>query len=234
MKLAIMQPYIFPYIGYFQLIKEVDKFVIYDDVNFINRGWINRNNILVNGQAALFTVPLHKASQNKWIREVGIGQDPKWRKKLLKMLNLAYKKAPYFQEVFPLVEKVIEEEYANIAELALASIRAVADYLAITTKIENSSTIYQNNELKGQYRILDICLKEGAQTYINPIGGMELYDNSYFEEHKIDLRFIQTQSYTYTQLNKTFVPHLSIIDILMFNKKEEVHALLNQFELIKK
>ena len=150
------------------------------------------------------------------------------------MLNLAYKKAPYFQEVFPLVEKVIEEEYTNIAELALASIRAVADYLAITTKIENSSTIYQNNELKGQYRILDICLKEGAQTYINPIGGMELYDNSYFEEHKIDLRFIQTQSYTYTQLNKTFVPHLSIIDILMFNTKEEVHALLNQFELIKK
>lgn len=234
MKLAIMQPYIFPYIGYFQLLQEVDKFVIYDDVNFINRGWINRNNVLVNSQAALFTIPLHKASQNKLIHEVGLGQDPKWRKKMLKMFTLAYKKAPHFQEVFPILETVIEGEYPNIAVLASASIKAVANYLEINTTIENSSTIYQNNELKGQYRILDICLKEGAQTYINPIGGMELYDNNYFEEHTIDLRFIQTQSYTYKQLNKAFVPHLSMIDVLMFNTKEEISALLNQFELIKK
>ncbi|HSZ85519.1 MAG TPA: WbqC family protein, partial [Puia sp.] len=187
MKLGIMQPYIFPYIGYYQLINAVDKFVIYDDVNYINKGWINRNNLLVNGKAFLFTIPLKEASQNKPINQIEIQENENWSKKFLKTIEQTYKKAPHFENTFSLVRNIINTPLKGIHELALSSLRSIAEYLDIKTQFVDSSSIYLNTNLKGQERILDICLKEKADHYINPIGGMEIYSNELFERSGIKL-----------------------------------------------
>ena len=232
MTIAIMQPYIFPYIGYFQLINTVDKFVIYDDVNFINKGWINRNNILVSGQAHLFTIPLKDASQNKLIYEVELAVNDPWKKKFLKTLQQSYLKAPNYQKVFLLIEEIVNFEAGTIAELTLHALQKICGYMNITTEIVPSSSVYNNTELKAQDRILDICKQEKAIHYINPIGGMELYDKNKFEKEGIKLNFIKSTADPYLQFKNAFVPWLSIIDILMFNDAESVDKLLKEFELI--
>lgn len=231
MKLAIMQPYLFPYIGYFQLLKTVDKFVLYDDVAFINRGWINRNKLLVNGKEQLFTVPLREASQNKKILEIDIDDTQKWRDKLLKTLQQSYKKAPQFAAVYPVVEEILQSPSVKISELIAGSLTRLAGYLAIPTEIVPSSTIYDNQHLKGPERILNICLKEKATEYINPIGGMELYDREAFVEKGVRLHFLRSRKKEYPQFGQEFTPWLSIVDILMFNAPEQVHALLEEFDL---
>jgi len=232
MTIAIMQPYIFPYIGYFQLINAVDKFIIYDDVNFINKGWINRNNILVSGQSHLFTIPLKDASQNKLINEVALLKGEPWQKKFLKTLQQSYQKAPYFQKVFVLIEEIVNLDVQTIYELTFQALKRTCEYMEITTEIVPSSTIYQNTHLKGPERILDICKQEKASHYINPIGGMELYDKEKFEEEGIKLDFIKSVSSPYTQFKNAFVPWLSIIDILMFNGPEDIKEHLKAYELI--
>ena len=232
MKLAIMQPYIFPYIGYFQLIKAVDKFVIYDDVNFINRGWINRNRILVNGKDTLFTIPLKEASQNKLINEIEVNWDDAWKSKWLKTLEQSYKKAPYFQQVRPIIEQTLEQEKTIFSEIIVENLKLINAYLGITTEIISSSSIYQNTELKAQTRIVDICLKEKANHYINPIGGIELYQKEVFEEQGMQLNFIKSKPVQYPQLKNDFVPWLSIIDVLMFNSVEQIQTFLDSYELV--
>ncbi|MCF0050017.1 WbqC family protein [Dyadobacter sp. LJ53] len=232
MTIAIMQPYIFPYIGYFQLINAVDKFIIYDDVNFINKGWINRNNVLVSGQAHLFTIPLKDASQNKLINEVELSKSEPWQKKFLKTLQQSYQKAPYFQKVFVLIEEIVNLEVQTIYELTFQTLKRTCEYMEITTEIVPSSMIYQNTHLKGQERILDICKQENASHYINPIGGMELYDKEKFEKEGIKLDFIKSVASPYPQFKNAFVPWLSIIDILMFNDPEHIKEHLKAYELI--
>lgn len=226
-----MQPYIFPYIGYFQLINAVGKFVIYDDVNFIKRGWIHRNNILVNNSANMFSVPLSKPSQNSLINEVELGDWKPWKEKFLKTTEQNYKKAPYFEAVFSLIERTFSGDETHIGKLALRSIQEVCNYLAISTEIETSSDIYENSELKGQERILDICLKEKAEHYINPTGGRELYDKNLFAENGVTLNFIEADKVIYPQFKNEFVPWLSIIDVLMFNDVQTVHKHLSKFKL---
>ncbi|MDI9874171.1 WbqC family protein [Flectobacillus rivi] len=232
MKLAIMQPYIFPYIGYFQLIKAVDKFVIYDDVNFINRGWINRNRILVNGKDSLFTIPLKEASQNKLINEIEVNWDDAWKSKWLKTLEQSYKKAPYFQQVRPIIEQTLEQEKTIFSEIIVENLKLINVYLGITTEIISSSSIYQNTELKAQTRIVDICLQEKANHYINPIGGIELYQREVFEKQGMQLNFIKSKPVQYPQLKNDFVPWLSIIDVLMFNSVEQIQTFLDSYELV--
>lgn len=231
MKLSIMQPYLLPYIGYFQLIKATDKFVVYDDVNFINKGWINRNNILVSGKAHLFTVPLTNASQNKLIHEVGISSEP-WQKKLLRTIQQSYQKAPFYPAVFPILEKIITYPAQNISELASYSLVEILSYLNVKTEIILTSKIYGNESLKGQDRILDIVKKEGATTYINPIGGQELYDKVLFKNHGVDLFFIKSQPIQYPQFQHGFVPWLSIVDVIMHNSPSVTNELLDSYELI--
>jgi hypothetical protein len=232
MTIAIMQPYIFPYIGYFQLINAVDKFVIYDDVNFINKGWINRNRILVSGQAHLFTVPLKDASQNKLIFEVELSTGDPWRKKLLKTIQQSYQKAPNYPTVFPLIEGIVNFETSSVTELIIYGLREICAYMGIQTEIVPSSRIFNNTILKGQDRILDICKQEKARRYINPIGGMELYEKEKFEKEGVQLNFIQSMASPYSQFKNAFVPWLSIIDILMFNDRDFINKLLKEFELL--
>lgn len=232
---GIMQPYVFPYIGYFQLIKTVDKFVIYDDVAFINKGWINRNNILVGGKASMFTIPLIGASQNRLIREIEVDNLSAWSKKFLKTIEQSYKKAPFYKEAFVIVEQVLNLPVKSISELATASLKETCKYLKINTEIVESSTIYTNQDLKAQGRILDICLQEKAKHYVNPIGGIAIYDKQLFADNKILLNFIKAKPVIYKQFNKdenSFVPWLSIIDVLMFCSVEEINEHLNKFELV--
>jgi hypothetical protein len=232
MKLAVMQPYLFPYIGYFQLINAVDKFVIYDDVNFINKGWINRNKILINGKAYLFTVPLKDASQNKLIRDIEVVDDGNWRSKFLKTIEMSYKKAPYYGYVFPIVSKIILSVSKSISELIRQSIIEINQYLNIGTIIQDSSAIYNNRHLKAEDRIINICRKEGADQYINPSGGTELYSKERFEQEGITLSFMKSENIDYRQLSDTFVPWLSIIDVLMFNSTDKAGEYLDAYELI--
>lgn len=232
MKIAVMQPYLFPYIGYWQLMKEVDKFIIFDDVNYIQKGWINRNNILVNNQLFLFTIPIVEASQNKMINELKVVSDYKWKTKLLKTLELAYKKAPHFDVIFPIIEQIITNPHVFIKDYILHSFHLINDYLSIETAIVESSTIYNNHHLKASKRIIDICLKEKASTYINPLGGTDLYDKEEFEKNNLNLYFIKNNFIAYQQFNNDFIPYLSIIDILMFNDKDNLNYILSQYQLI--
>lgn len=232
MKIAIMQPYFLPYLGYWQLMDFVDKFIIYDDVNFINKGWINRNNILFNNEPHTFTIPLNKASQNKKILEITISEDQKWRNKLLKTFIHAYKKAPYFQNIFPIFEQIILNEDKNLSSFLKSSIQAIANYIGITTEIIPSSSKYDNAHLKGQERIISICREEDATHYINPIGGKELYDPSLFMQNNLELSFLKSFDFDYPQFQiDKFVPYLSIIDLLMFLEKSEVQNGLGKFKL---
>jgi hypothetical protein len=233
MKIAVMQPYFMPYIGYFQLINAVDKFIIYDDVNYIKQGWINRNNILLNGKSHLFSIPLKDASSFKKINEIEINEVLfiKWKEKFFKTLELAYKKAPNYDIVISILKKSFDN-YNKINDLIYLSLVEICNYLGITTKIEKTSEIYHNTELSREERLIDICKKENAVTYINPIGGQELYTKDYFNKHDISLLFLKTGKIEYLQFDHDFVPWLSIIDILMFNSTEEISFMLNQYELL--
>jgi hypothetical protein len=232
MKLGIMQPYFFPYIGYLQLLNAVDKFVIYDDVNYINKGWINRNNILVNGKPNLFTIPLSEVSQNKKINEISISTNTKWTISFLKTIEHSYKKAPYFCDFFPVIKESIMSPKVNLSEYVHDSIINVCRYLKIDTQIISSSSKYENAEIKSSDRILDICIKENASDYINAIGGMELYNRKEFLDHGIRLSFLKTSEINYSQFNNDFCSGLSIIDVLMFNSVAETNVFLEKYSLL--
>lgn len=227
-----MQPYFFPYIGYFQLINAVDKFIILDDVNYIKKGWINRNRILLNGKDYLFTIPCEKISQNKLINEVEVIKDEKAVNKFLKTINNSYSKAPYFSEVFELVEGVFKFDKVLISELAYGSITSVLNFLGIEKNIVFSSKNYSNSEFKKADRLIDICKMNNADIFINSSGGKELYDKVEFNKNGIKIYFIKNIITPYNQFENNFIPGLSIIDVLMFNTKDEIKEMLNQYELI--
>lgn len=231
MKLAIMQPYLFPYIGYFQLINAVDKFVLLDDVNFINRGWINRNRILVNGREYLFTVPIKKASQNKLILECELS-DELWQNKFLKTIEMHYKKAPYYNDVYPLIAEIVNNNQKNLSLFILSHIQKIFKFLNLKINVIPTSSVYKTLDLKAQEKIIEICKIEKATEYINPIGGTELYDKNRFLQENTMLFFLKTKEIKYTQFNSNFIPWLSIIDLLMFNSKQTVVGFLDQYNLI--
>ncbi len=229
MKLGIMQPYFLPYIGYFQLIQLVDIYVIADDLNFIKNSYIKKNNILDNGAPALISLQLIGASQNKLINEIEVGNDID---KLLTAIQRRYAKAPYFKDVFPLLQTILSSKEKNLARFLGYSLMEISSYLGMQTKFLYSSEIEKNNDLKFDARIMDICKRVGADHYINAIGGKELYDKDKFATEGIKLSFIDTKDIEYKQFDKEFVPNLSIIDVMMFNSKEESRELLQRYELV--
>lgn len=233
MNIAILQPYFFPYMAYFQLIHAVDKFIFFDDVNFMKKKWINRNQILISGKPCYFIVPLKKISQNKLIRDVEIVGDEKWKMKILRSMELSYRRAPFFQTGFELIETVLGQNHTHISLLAISSIKTVCSYLEIPTEFVDSSAGYLNTGLKAQERILDICRQEQASGYMNPIGGVDLYSKEVFQKHKIRLNFLKTDAaITYPQFKNDFVPYLSIIDLIMFNDLETIQCFLKKFQTV--
>lgn len=232
MKIGIMQPYFLPYIGYWQLLNAVDKYVIYDDVNYIKGGWINRNRILINKEAKYFNVKLNGASPNKLINEVEVSLDEVYQKKLLKTVEENYKKAPFFNEVFPVIQKIIENKETNLAKYLEYSIKEICSYLDIKTEILISSHLEKNNSLKGKNKVIEICKKLGGTEYYNAVGGQELYSFEEFKSNGIELKFLKTKEINYQQFSNEFVPYLSILDVMMFNSKEKVKGFLNNYSLI--
>ena len=207
-----------PYVGYFQLMAIVDKYVIFDDVSYIKRGWSARNNILVNGQAHLFNVAVEGGSQNNLYTQVTVIDN---FAKLRKTLEMAYKKAPFYQETMDLLERVFNYNDRRFNYFMKNSYSIILEYLGIKTDLLFSSDLSNNKELKGKDKILDICHLLGASEYYNAIGGQELYDRKEFDANGIKLGFVEPVIEPYPQLSKEFVPGLSVIDILMMNSKEE-------------
>lgn len=220
--MSIMQPYFFPYLGYYQLVHLADTFVFLDDVNFINKGWINRNQILVQGKPSLFTIPLIGASQNKKINEISVDKGNKLIDKFFRSVESSYSKSPFFNQVFPIVKNVFDKGN-TISEIAKASITDVFVYLGLEKQFIHSSSVFDNHELKGADRLIDIVKKSSSDLYINPPGGRELYDNKYFNKNGIELQFLNPTLSDYPQQGGgEFQKGLSMIDIMFNNAKETV------------
>ena len=230
MKAGIMQPYFLPYIGYFQLINAVDKFVIYDNIEYTKKGWINRNRILMNDRDFLISLPLKKDSDYKMVCERELSSDYK-PKKMLGQIKTSYLKAPYFKDVTYLLESILHTTEMNLFCYILNSVKAINHYLGISTEIIVSSSLNFDHQLKSEEKVLAICKALAADTYYNAIGGMELYSKERFYDSGIDLRFLSCDAIQYKQFDNVFVPYLSIIDVLMFNSKEEVITLLKKYTL---
>lgn len=227
-----MQPYIFPYLGYFQLIKSVDIFIFYDDVNFIKKGFINRNYILVNSKPHLFTIPCKNISQNDLIKDIALDFDKKSRDKFFRTLSHAYSKAPYYEQCIALIRSIFEKEYYSIADLAITSLKKISAYLDTDRNWKISSqNFYETIKLSGQERIIEILKQASASEYINMIGGKDLYQRNEFLNHGIELNFLKSSFVEYKQFKSPFISQLSIIDVLMFNSIEEIKLMINNYEL---
>lgn len=224
MKLAIMQPYFIPYLGYFQMMNAVDEFMLYDDVNFIKRGWVHRNKTTINGKENYLGLSLSKASQNKKINEIDLNVDSKWRNELMEKIRHRYSKCPNYKEIEPLVAGWLYNgsSHRKMSDLLCDSLIDIADYLEIDSRISVSSKTTTNQDKKGSDRILDICLQRGADTYINAINGRNLYDKEEFSKNGVSLFFIQMTNNSYA----------SILDWLMEKDKLEIQEALNDYELL--
>lgn len=231
-KIAVMQPYIFPYIGYFQLMNEVDTFVAYDNIQFTKKGWIHRNRILVNGKDQYITIPLRKDSEYLNINERFLSDDIEKEKiKIINRIKGAYSKATYFKDVFPLIESILNYQDRNLFNFVFNSLKVFKSYLNINCNLIISSDLGFNiEEYLGQDKVIEICKHLDARTYINPIGGEELYTPEDFLEENIELKFLNPIPLNYKQFDNEFIPLLSIIDVMMFNSKEETINLLNHYE----
>ena len=225
-----MQPYFLPYIGYFQLIAAVDKFIVYDRIKYTKKGWINRNRMLLNGTDTMFSLPLKKGSDTLDVVEREIADDfaPD---KLLAQFAGAYRRAPHFEPTFELLRSVLMHGERNLFGFIQHSLTKVCGHLGIGTPIQVSSSLPFDNALKAQDKVLAICEAAGASTYVNPIGGTELYARDEFAARGIELRFLRSRALEYPQFGAPFVPWLSIVDVMMFNPLACVRATVaDQFD----
>ncbi len=232
MRLAIMQPYFFPYIGYFQLIAAVDLFVVYDNIKYTKKGWINRNRMLQNSKDVMFSLPLKNGSDSLDVCERELAADFN-HDKLLSQFKGVYRRAPYFVQTFPLVEQIVRHEDTNLFRYLHHSIVKTCEHLGIMTEIRISSGIAIDHDLKSQDKVLALCEAVGANIYVNTIGGMELYSKETFREKAIELKFIKSKPFEYLQFGDEFVPWLSIIDVMMFNPLDAIQTCITtNYELI--
>ena len=252
MKLAIMQPYFFPYLGYFQLINSVDKFILYENLSFRKESWMTRNRILAVKANPLFIhVPIKSKSSYKKISEIKIVDDKKWKETLKKNIYFNYKNSKYYNGIFPSLEKIIDTKTDSLHTFNSTAICNLAKLLGIDTKIDfvNSQYLKLENDLKLKFEINDldnpfqtlkrkteriilITKQENANVFINPIGGTTLYSKTEFAQCSIDLFFLQTKDYFYRQSSRVFFRDLSIIDVLLNCGIDNTKDLLNQFDLI--
>ncbi|WP_084977037.1 WbqC family protein [Plesiomonas shigelloides] len=227
--IAVMQPYIFPYLGYYQLVNMADVFILYDDVNFIKGGYINRNNILVDRAAQRFTLPVPGASSNKKICELNFSPDTK---KILKTISQAYSKAPFYSDVYPLIEMVLQTEERSIAAVCQVGIKSVFDYLSVDKKIIKSSDLTYDRGASPADRLIEITKSFDDFVYVNSVGGQSLYDKDYFDTRGVELKFMRMKSVQYSQGEGEFIPNLSMIDVLMWCDKDCIKNLLSEYGLV--
>lgn len=232
-KVGMMQPYLFPYLGYFQLIDAVDEFVLGDDLQYVKEAWINRNRILVNGKPKLITFPLRKGSHLDKINErVLCDEFPYEAEKILRVISAAYGKAPQYDTAIALIADILRHPDRNLARYAENATRRICDYLGIRTPIHIASDLNIVDVTDKQDRVIRTARKLGGETYINFIGGIQLYDADRFREAGLNLKFHKINDIAYRQFDDEFVPLLSIVDVMMFNSVEEIRAMLPRFALI--
>lgn len=229
MKVGIMQPYLFPYLGYFQLINAVDTFIIYDDVNYIKQGYINRNNVLVNGESKRITVPVPGASSFSKINELQFSSDVE---KVLKTIQQAYSKKPFYADVYPLIEQVLLSPERSVPLVCQQAFREIFSYLEINKKLILSSELRYAREAGAADKVINICQAVGGNAYINSIGGRHLYESEFFAAKGLSLSFIKMQDISYRQGNHAFQPNLSVIDVLMHCSPDDIKAYLLRYDLL--
>jgi len=228
--IAMMQPYWFPYLGYFQLIATADAFVLGDDLQYIKDGWINRNRMLAAGQPWMFSLPLKKDVHGLNINQRQLSDDiDQAMGKLLKTFALNYSRAPYKAAVMPLLEKIVLHPERNLARALEFSIRELCAFLYIDTPIHRASDLGISEIQDKQDRVIKTMKTLGGERFLNPIGGLDLYEDSLFQRHGLELRFHRMSALTYAQLKAPFVANLSIVDVLMFNPVEQVRQWLPAF-----
>lgn len=231
MKIGIVQPYFLPYIGYFALINVVDIFVYFDDVQYIRRGWVNRNRIRIGQEWKYLTIPIQKAPLSSKINKILVVESEKKINKLIKSIEFNYRKAPYFKNIVPMVFKYLKAgEY--LSKINISTTNEICAYLDIKTEILKSSNIDIGESLKGEERIIEICKSLGGTQYINPIGGINLYSCENFKQNNIKLNFLKIDDIVYREDDDIFIPNLSIIDVLMWNSQREIKEMLNKYTLI--
>ena len=232
MKVAVMQPYLFPYIGYFQLIGAVDTFVVHDDVQYIKGGWINRNRLLVHGEPRYFTLPVRRASSALCINQrVFASSFERDKQKVLRRIEEAYHRASYFDAVFPLLARCLACTERHVSSFTVNALQATCRYLNIDTPFLLSSQVDKRPDLRAQERVLEINEILGATHYINSIGGAGLYDRDRFTRQGLKLSFLRARPTAYRQFQGAHVSSLSIIDVMMFNSVDEITGLLREYDL---
>ncbi|WP_100278078.1 WbqC family protein [Mariprofundus aestuarium] len=232
MKVGIMQPYFLPYIGYFQLIRSVDLFLVYDNIQYTKKGWMNRNRMFLNGKDVMFSLPLKKDSDYLDVCQRELAADFN-RQKMLNKIKAAYQRAPYFSETFPLIELIVKYENPNLFCFLQNSIVRICEHLEITTEIRISSDIVIDHGLKSQNKVIALCEAVGASAYVNAIGGMELYSKHEFDARGVNLKFIRSKPFKYDQFGYDFIPWLSILDVMMFNSLDVIkERLISSCEII--
>ncbi|MGO4998493.1 WbqC family protein [Oceanisphaera sp. W20_SRM_FM3] len=228
MKLAVMQPYLFPYIGYFQLIYATDLFMIYDDVAYIKQGYVNRNSILSANGATRLTIPVPGASSNKLISALEFSVDVE---KVIKTISQSYSKAPYFDDVFPMIRGALELKDRTIATVCQKSYEEIFSYLGLEKQFKKTSELEYDRSASARDRLIALCHQFDADCYINAPGGRKLYAKQDFVEKGIDLKFIDSLQVVYSQGVDKFVPNLSIIDMLMNCPPSQVIEHMERYEL---
>lgn len=230
-KLAIMQPYFCTYIGYFQLINSVDKFIIGDTLQYTRRGWFNRNKILNNGKEFLFTIPIKNEGNYRNVHQINMATNShEVVTKMLTRIKYFSGKAPYFSDNYLITRNIFLKDSSNLFEFINFSIREIAIYLNINTQFILASSLDIDPEKRGYERIIEICNHLNADIYINPLGGKMLYNKNMFAKAGIELKFIKSKYIEYLQFNHEFIPWLSIIDILMFNSIDQIRNYLNEYD----
>lgn len=232
-KIGIMQPYFFPYLGYWQLMNAVDEFVVYDNIQYTKKGWFNRNRFLQNGKDALFSINIEKDSDYLDVKDRKISKEFN-RQSLVSKLYNAYLKAPYFKENFEIIQNIILFNNNNLFEYLYNSICMLHKYFEMQSQIVVSSSLDIDNSLKSKEKVKAIVKFLDGTHYINPIGGMELYSKEDFSNSGINLHFLKMNNIEYPQFKNEFIPSLSIIDVMMFNSPEQIKQMLNEYELISK
>ena len=230
-----MQPYFFPYLGYFSLIKHTDKWVVFDTVQYIKRGWINRNRILSSskGGTAFITVPIINQSRNMLIKDSLIDNTQRWKKKIFGQIDYYKKKAPFFYETKSILENILSHETTRICMLNIIALKKICEYLEIDFdySIFSENTMGINSVNEPDEWALEISKKMGANEYINAIGGKSFFNNEKYEREGISLKFLKQKFDVYKSFNQEFLPALSIIDVMMFNSTETINKMLDNYEL---
>jgi hypothetical protein len=239
-RLAIMQPYFFPYLGYFSLIAASDQFIVFDVVQYIRHGWVNRNRILKPGFAAdqYVLVPLVKHSRDTKIRDMRVANQLPWKTKLLAQLQHYKKRAPHFRMTRELLDACFEIETDSLVELNVHCLATICEALQIPfnpMRVDLNEPGFQALASKvrdpGDWA-LELSVEYNASQYLNPIGGQDIFDAEKFQQNGIELQFVKNRLAEYDQRNSAFIAGLSIIDALMFNGVDGTRELIDDYDFL--